>query len=347
MKIFECGNCFHPLYFENDSCEKCGHLTGYSSASATMLTFDPSKFPLISDRKGKAYKYCKNKDLGVCNWLIPEEEDHEFCVACELNRTIPDLSDAENFPKWQKLEVAKHRLVYQLLKIGLAIPPQETNPEIGLAFDFISRQGDDKIMTGHANGLITILLSEADSVHREQMRKQMSEPYRTLIGHFRHEVGHYFWDRLVANNEKRLAEFRNLFGDDSLDYGEALKNYYQTGAPANWQQSYISQYASSHAWEDWAETWAHYLHIMDMSETAYYYGISVKPNVREKRLRGTITFDPYEKRDFEKIYQSWAPISFAINSLNRSMGVPDAYPFVVSSAVVTKMKFIHTLIYNL
>ena len=202
-------------------------------------------------------------------------------------------------------------------------------------------------MTGHANGLITILLSEADSVHREQMRKQMSEPYRTLIGHFRHEVGHYFWDRLVANNEKRLTEFRNLFGDDRLDYGEALKNYYRTGAPANWQQTYISKYASSHAWEDWAETWAHYLHIMDMAETAYYYGISVNPNVNEKSIKGSFTFDPYEKRDFEKIYQSWAPISFAINSLNRSMGVPDAYPFVVSSAVVTKMKFIHKLIYNL
>lgn len=347
MKIFECGNCAHPLYFENEHCEKCGHLTGYSSTTSTMLTFDPSKFPLISDRKGKAFKYCENKNLGVCNWLIPAEEDHEFCPACELNRTIPDLSDAENFPKWQKLEVAKHRLVYQLLKLELAIPPQETNPEIGLSFDFISRQGDDQIMTGHANGLITILLSEADSVHREQMRKQMSEPYRTLIGHFRHEVGHYFWDRLVANNEKRLAEFRNLFGDDSVDYGEALKTYYQTGAPANWQESFISQYASSHAWEDWAETWAHYLHIMDMAETAFYYGISVNPDVKEKSLRGSFTFDPYEKRDFEKIYQNWAPISFAINSLNRSMGVPDAYPFVVSSAVVTKMKFIHTLIYNL
>ena len=347
MKIFECGNCFHPLYFENDHCEKCGHITGFYSVTSTMLTFDPSKSPLISDRKGKAYKYCKNKGLAVCNWLIPDEEDQEFCTACELNRTIPDLSDAENFPKWQKLEVAKHRLVYQLLKLDLAIPPQETNPEIGLSFDFISRQGDNQIMTGHANGLITILLSEADSVHREQMRKQMSEPYRTLIGHFRHEVGHYFWDRLVANNEKRLAEFRNLFGDDSLDYGEALKKYYQTGAPAEWQQSFISKYATSHPWEDWAETWAHYLHIMDMAETAFYYGISVKPNVREKSLKGSFSFDPYEKRDFDKIYQSWAPVAFAINSLNRSMGVPDAYPFVVSSAVVTKMKYIHALIYNL
>lgn len=344
MKIFECGNCSHALYFENGSCEKCGHLAGYHDASLNILTFDPTTSRLISDSNGKVFKYCQNKELGVCNWLIPGGDEHSFCRACELNRTIPDLSDSENFPKWQKLEVAKHRLVYQLAKLGLEILPQESNPETGLCFDFISRQGDDQLMTGHANGVITILLSEADSVHREQMRKQMSEPYRTLIGHFRHEVGHYYWNRLVATGENVLFEFRNHFGNDQKDYGQALNNYYQSGAPTDWQQNYISQYASSHAWEDWAETWAHYLHIMDMAETAYYYGISVKPKVREKSLRGAFKFDPYRERDFDKIYKSWAPISFAINSLNRSMGVPDAYPFVVSQPVISKMKFIHSLI---
>lgn len=346
MKIFECGNCAHPLYFENESCEKCGHLTGYSSATSSMLTFDPGKFPLISDRKGKAYKYCKNKELGVCNWLIPADLDNEFCTACELNRTIPDLSDSENFPKWQKLEVAKHRLVYQLLKLELAIPPQETNPEIGLSFDFISRQGDNQIMTGHSYGLITILLSEADSVHREKMRKQMSEPYRTLIGHFRHEVGHYFWDRLVATNQKVLNDFRNLFGNEQLDYGDALKTHYQNGAPVDWQNNFISEYATSHPWEDWAETWAHYLHIMDMAETAYYFGMSVNPILKDNSLQGSVPNDPYEFKNFNSIYKAWAPLSFAINSLNRSMGIPDAYPFVVSLPVVDKMKFIHRLIFN-
>ncbi|PZX54563.1 hypothetical protein LV84_02716 [Algoriphagus ratkowskyi] len=347
MKIFECGNCSHTLFFENLRCEKCGHLTGYSNTTATMLTFEPNTYSLISDRNGQEFNYCLNKEFGVCNWLLPAENESEFCPACELNRTIPDLSDDENFQKWQKLEVAKHRLVYQLLALGLAIPPQETNPEIGLCFDFISKQGNTKIMTGHAHGVITILLSEADSVHREQMRKQLSEPYRTLIGHFRHEVGHYFWDRLVATNQGVLSDFRVLFGDEQVEYGASLKTYYQNGAPANWQDAFISQYATSHPWEDWAETWAHYLHIMDMTETAYYFGISVQPILNGDNMAGSVDFDPYTISDFNTIYNSWAPISFAINSLNRSMGIPDAYPFVVSPAVVDKMKFIHRLIFNL
>ncbi|MEP1086757.1 putative zinc-binding peptidase [Algoriphagus sp.] len=344
MKLFECGNCSHTLFFENLSCEKCGHLTGYDHLSAEMLTFQPNTHPLVSDRKGIAYKYCQNREFGVCNWLIPAEDNREFCPACELNRTIPNLSDSENFSKWQKLEVAKHRLVYQLLALRLEILPQETNPEIGLCFDFIARQGDSKIMTGHANGVVTILLSEADSVHREQMRKQLSEPYRTLIGHFRHEVGHYFWDRLINRDQKVLGDFRAIFGNEQADYAASLKTYYQNGAPENWQDSCISQYATSHPWEDWAETWAHYLHIMDMTETAYYFGIAVRPKVKNMALGGSADFDPYTVQDFLTIYNAWAPISFSINSLNRSMGIPDAYPFVVSHAVVEKMKFIHHLV---
>src|SRR5690606_27529737 len=186
MKIFECSNCYHPLFFENIRCEKCGHHCGFSVTELQMLTFRSTKPPMISDRNRKRYKYCKNREFGVCNWLIPEEAEHEFCEACTLNRTIPNLSDHENFQKWQKLEVAKHRLVYQLARLNLPLSSKILD-ESGLCFDFISRQGDDKIMTGHANGVITILLSEADSVHRELLRTQMSEPYRTLIGHFRHE----------------------------------------------------------------------------------------------------------------------------------------------------------------
>ncbi|RAI95193.1 zinc-binding metallopeptidase family protein [Algoriphagus yeomjeoni] len=346
MKIFECGNCAHPLYFENDSCEKCGHLAGYHDESLKMLTFEPATSSLISDRNGKAYKYCQNKEYGVCNWLIPASEENHFCNACALNRTIPDLSDQSNFPKWQKLEIAKHRLVYQLQRLGLAILPKENHPEIGLSFDFISKQNDPQIMTGHAAGLITILLSEADSVFREKMRKQMAEPYRTLIGHFRHEVGHYFWDRLVATNQGFSNEFRNIFGDESADYGKSLKKHYQNGAPENWQNNFISEYATSHPWEDWAETWAHYLHIMDMTETGYYFGMSVEPIIKDKSLNGSVKFDPYEVKDFISIYKTWAPMSFAINSINRSMGIPDAYPFVVSAAVVEKMKFIHKLLFD-
>ncbi|GAA0880082.1 putative zinc-binding peptidase [Algoriphagus jejuensis] len=309
-----------------------------------MLTFASTEDPMISDREKEAYRYCKNHEFSVCNWLIPAAHDEEFCVACALNRTIPDLSDQENFKKWQKLEEAKHRLVYQLERLKLPFVNRTSDQESGLCFDFISQKEDSSIMTGHAGGVVTILLSEADSVHRELMRRQMSEPYRTLIGHFRHEVGHYFWDLLVAPNAKRLKYFRKVFGDERVDYGEALNLYYQNGASADWQQHHISEYATAHPWEDWAESWAHYLHIMDMAETAYYFDISTKPRLSSVNTRSAIRTDPYKVSRFDRIFRSWIPASFALNSLNRSMGVPDAYPFVVSQPVVEKMKTIHELV---
>lgn len=344
MKLFECGHCANPLFFENVRCEKCGHYCGFSAPDMQMLTFVSTEQSMISDRKKKSYKYCQNQQFGVCNWLIPADDPNSFCKACGLNRTIPDLSDSENFQKWQKLEVAKHRLVYQLERLNLPLFNQNSPVANGLCFDFISQQDDDTVMTGHADGVITILLSEADSVHREQMRTQLSEPYRTLIGHFRHEVGHYFWDQLFAADNQKLEDFRKLFGDERADYSEALNQYYQQGAPFNWQQNHISEYATSHPWEDWAETWAHYLHIMDMAETAHFFGMTVNPKLGSGSLRGAIEEDPYFVSRFEKIFETWMPVSFAINHLNRSMGISDVYPFVVSPVVVDKMKAIHQLI---
>lgn len=345
MKVFQCGHCNHSVYFENYSCENCGHLTGYRDSDRKMITFDPFASRLISDQEQLAYKYCKNKDFYVCNWLIDQHNPQEYCNACQLNRTIPDLSDVENFEKWQNLEVAKHRLVYQLQKIGLALFTKKDD-ENGLCFDFVAQQNDPSLMTGHADGVVTILLREADSVQREQIRKQLFEPYRTLIGHLRHEVGHYFWDRLVYRSPEALAEFRTIFGDEQTNYADALKEYYKVGAPNNWQDSFISKYATSHSWEDWAETWAHYLHIMDMVETAYFFGLNVKPIEYIKDMQAKVTFDPYTIFDFDKILATCVPLSFAVNSINRAMGVPDVYPFVISQPVVQKLKFIHRLLWS-
>jgi len=277
MKIFQCGNCNHSLYFENHTCGNCGHLSGFRDFDQKMLTFDPCNSYLISDRDHIEYKYCKNKNFDVCNWIIEKKNPNDYCNNCQLNRTIPDLSDSENFEKWKYLEVAKHRLIYQLQKIGLSFPNKMIDPK-GLCFDFVAQQNNPDLMTGHANGVVTILLREADSVQREQMRKQMLEPYRTLIGHLRHEVGHYFWDKLVYTNPQVLYEFRAIFGDEQHSYSDALQNHYKVGPPNNWQQSFISKYASSHPWEDWAETWAHYLHIIDMVETAYFFWAASKPD---------------------------------------------------------------------
>ena len=343
MKIFQCGNCSHPLFFENAYCEKCGRTVGYNNTKMIMNTFPFSNGKLLSDRDQEHFRFCKNQEHKVCNWLIEAESPHEYCVACSLNRTTPDISDKTNHEKWQKLEVAKHRLVYQLQKIGLTVESKLTSDE-GLCFDFLPRKNEGKAMTGHANGVITILLNEADSVLREQIRRDMSEPYRTLIGHFRHEVGHYYWDRLIATDAIVLERFRDAFGDEREDYGEALKTYYANGAPQNWRFNFISKYATSHPWEDWAESWAHYLHIMDTAETAYFYGLKVDPVRGFSGMDGTISFDPYEVESFSEIIETCIPVLFAVNSINRSMGIPDAYPFVVKNAVKNKMAFIHDLL---
>lgn len=344
MKIFQCGHCEHPLFFEDYTCENCGHLSGYRDSDRKMLTFDPSRPNLISDREKIEYKYCKNNEHNVCNWITEKDNPHEYCRACQLNRTVPNLSDGDNFEKWKNLERAKHRLVYQLQKIGLDLTSKMSNDN-GLCFNFIVKQQNSNIMTGHANGVITILLREADSVFREQIKKQLQEPYRTLIGHLRHEVGHYFWQQLVFGDSAVLEKFRAIFGNEQMNYSDSLQRYYKNGAPDDWQKSFISKYATSHPWEDWAETWAHYLHIMDMVETAHFFGLKVRPSKMSKEMRAKVTVDPYTIAEFGKVVGTCVPLSFAVNSINRAMGIPDVYPFVISPAVVEKMTFIHELLW--
>lgn len=343
MKTFQCGNCDFPLFFENTVCENCGHLCGYLEEGRLMLTFDPSSSNLIPDRKNKAFKYCKNKAYNVCNWVLEKHDTSDYCKACKLNRTIPNLSDEENFKKWKELEVAKHRLIYQLQKIGLVLK-SKTHHDDGLAFDFIEKEENSAIMTGHANGIITILLREADPVHREYMKKKLLEPYRTLIGHLRHETGHYFWEKIISKHKDNLKDFREIFGDERLNYTEALQTYYKEGPSPNWQTSFISKYATSHPWEDWAETWAHYLHIMDMVETAHFFGLNIKQRQNSKAQKNDKTFDPYTVNDFETIIQTGIPLSFAVNSFNRAMGMNDVYPFIINKGVIKKMNYIHNLL---
>lgn len=343
MKVFQCGHCNYPLFFENNKCENCGHLSGYRDYDRQMLTFDPWSVSLLSDGEQLEYKYCKNAQFGICNWLLPIYAAQDFCSACQLNRTIANLSVDQNFENWRHLEVAKHRLVYQLQRIGFYLQSKLSN-ETGLCFDFIAKNDDPDIMTGHANGVITILIREADSTFREQARKELREPYRTLIGHLRHEVGHYFWNLLVRNDFNTLQQFRAIFGNEESNYNKALQRYYQQGAPAHWRQSFISEYATSHPWEDWAETWAHYLHIMDMVETAHFFGLEVNDKTIPENRKIVPTCDPYTVNDFDAIVRVCIPISYAVNSINRAMGISDVYPFVITPPVIHKMKFIHELL---
>jgi hypothetical protein len=199
-------------------------------------------------------------------------------------------------------------------------------------------------MTGHNQGLITINIAEADPAERERMRGKMDESYRTILGHFRHESGHYYWDRLIRDSAW-LQPFRDRFGDDRADYGKSLKTHYQNGPPADWKQRYVSAYASTHPWEDWAESWAHYLHIVDTLETAYQYGLVISPRAGNDGSRSAQhDFNAYKEEDFDVLIDHWLPLTFALNSLNRSMGHEHAYPFVLAPAAIEKLRFVHQVV---
>jgi hypothetical protein len=359
MRIFACQACGQLLYFENFRCERCGHMLGYLPDRGTISAIEElsgNEWRALAVKTGAfgrgrnagTYRFCKNQEFGVCNWMVPAKSSEAFCAACRHNHTIPDLSIAENADLWRKLENAKHRLFYTLLNLKLPLANRVDDPEHGLAFDFLAEQSQShgqRVMTGHDNGLITLALREADDAERERVRTEMGEPYRTLLGHFRHESGHYFWDTLVRDQNK-FDSFRELFGDERADYSAALQKHYDNGAPSDWQQNFVSAYASMHPWEDFAETWAHYLHIVDTLETARAFGVKVQARPdRRTELTAAIDFDPHNADSVERLINAWLPLSFALNSLNRSMGHSDLYPFVLAPAVIGKLGYIQKLVH--
>ncbi|WP_051219541.1 zinc-binding metallopeptidase family protein [Oceanobacter kriegii] len=362
MKLFRCPCCDHTVFFENQDCESCG----------AALAYDPQQNVMLAAAEVSC---CANRQFGVCNWALgsennadnspefstentseecsensPENGNSDLCQSCQLNRYIPDTSQPELLESWGKLEVAKRRLIYSLNRLELPVISKVDDASSGLSFDFISPDQplppDAVATTGHASGRITINLDEADPVEREKAKESMEERYRTLLGHMRHEVGHYFWEVLVLPSETELDAFRQRFGDEQADYGASLETHYNQGAPADWKDRFVSAYASSHPWEDWAESWAHYLHLCDTLETAFHYGLSIQPVDANDSLHGSAAFDPYRCADFEEVVEGCLPVIYAANSLNRSMGQNDLYPFVLVPAVIEKMAFIHRLLWK-
>jgi len=272
MKIFHCGHCEQLVFFENTSCVNCGRLLAYLPDRTDMGTFETDEDNTLQSispgTKKRAYRLCQNyTENNVCNWAVDVDDPNPYCRSCRLTRVFPDLSQPGAREAWARLETAKRRLLYSLILLELPLANKTEDPDNGLAFEFLADPPPDTpdavpILTGHDNGLIVINIAEADDAEREKRRHLMHEGYRTILGHFRHEIGHYYWDRLIQGTDD-LVEFRRIFGDEREDYGEALQRHYKEGAPANWTDSFVSTYASSHPWEDWAETWAHYLHILD------------------------------------------------------------------------------------
>jgi hypothetical protein len=349
-RTFTC-RCGNYVFFRNTTCLKCESPLGYLPAEAKLLPLDPGPEPGTWRAEGIAalQKCCGNRETPAgCNWLVPSDDPHTLCIACRLNRTIPNLEDPDNARYWSLIEVAKRRLVSELLALGLPVKSKvDEDQERGLMFDLLRSPAEaPRVMTGHAQGLITLNVEEADDSSRERIRLEMHEPYRTLLGHFRHEVGHYYWDRLVLDTPW-LDRFRELFGDERADYAAALRANYENGPPSDWRDRFISAYASTHPWEDWAETWAHYLHMIDSLGTALGFGLeagdletTIEPFARDALYAPE---DPGATR-FLSLVNSWIELTMVLNELARSMGQHDFYPFVMSRPVVAKLQFVHLVV---
>ncbi|MBN9266221.1 MAG: putative zinc-binding metallopeptidase [Hyphomicrobium sp.] len=342
MKNYACSKCGNKVYFENVQCVKCSAELGFDPDRLAVIALEPLAEPAGSYRaigqEASALRYCANAAHAACNWLTPADAGDGFCRACDLNRTIPDLSVNGNLTAWQELERAKKRLVYDLLRFGLPLDTTATGGE-RLAFDFLV-----DATTGHLDGVITINVLEADAVERERQRQQFGEPYRSLLGHLRHESGHFYWNVLIAATGRQDA-FRTLFGDEREDYGAALARHHAEGPPLDWSERHVSAYASAHPWEDWAETWAHYLHIVSSIDTAQAEGM-------EPRASGLIfgaawpfrAYDVYREETFGALMERWIPLTIALNNMSRGMGHNDFYPFVIPAAAYDKLAFVHRAI---
>lgn len=350
MKTFNCDACGALVFFQNIQCVQCGHALGFLPDIMDMAALeakpDQRWQSLAPASAGGLYRACANgRDHAVCNWYVPDSETADFCAACHLNLVVPDLSKSENQANWHKVEIAKRRLIYTLRQLSLPTEGNLAAGVPGLRFRFLAESPDSgTILTGHEDGVITLNLAEADDVERERRRTELHEPQRTLIGHFRHECGHYYWDVLIRNSPL-IEEYRRLFGDERTDYASALKTYYANGPMPDWTARCVTAYASSHPWEDWAETWAHYLHIVDSLETAAGVGLSLHPSHPAAK---TGSAEPGQAVGagvaFETMMEHWLPLTHALNSLNRGQGLPDLYPFVLAEPAVEKLRFIHEVV---
>lgn len=355
MKTFSC-QCGNTLHFGNTKCVQCGLFLGFVPDLQKLSAFTQTAGrEMLASNNGKYYKPCKNySEHNVCNWMVELHDQNELCISCRLTEATPNIEENDNHRLWFLLEQAKRRFLYSAIKLQLPVLGKTEDPETGLGFAFLQDVVEDEfgaeltvkeyVTTGHSKGLITINVNEANPATRVDLREKMNENYRTLLGHFRHESGHYYWDRLVRDSN-RLEEFRQLFGDERMDYQKALKNYYDNGPAANWQNVWISAYATMHPWEDWAETWAHYLHMVDTLETANNYKVSISnseivssyiteknPNILDSEI------------SFSKLFSDWCALTGVINALNRSMGMDDAYPFIISITALNKLRFVHQII---
>jgi len=350
MRVFACDNCDELIYFDNSKCLSCDAPLGYVHGQRNVIALSEARDGSLRSLTDPTmtWQRCGTATVTNCNWLVPAG-GHVHCESCELTRTRPADAVTEGMTEFVLSEMAKRRLIFQLAELNLPVTPRDEAAGSGLAFDLLSSNAI-KVVTGHDDGIITLDLSEADDAHREHLRLQFSEPYRTLLGHFRHEIGHYYWPILVTDPDD-LAACRELFGDERVDYGEAVARHYDTSEEddESWKEGHISRYATMHPYEDWAETFAHYLHILDTLQTAESFGLGATPVVGSARITRRVGAHPTRpdgSTTFQEVIGHWLELSYALNQINRSMGQRDLYPFVLAPAVIDKMAFVDTFVHK-
>jgi len=354
MKTFRCQHCGNPLFFENVQCLQCESALAFLPDRLNIVAIEPVLDgdeglwrPRTRGHKASAarYRLCHNHTTqNACNFAVPADDPNPLCVSCRLTRLLPDLSQPENPARWYRVEVAKRRLFYTLAKLGLVASTPANGEADGPVFEFLADLPGQPVMTGHAQGVITLNVAEADDAERVRRRVEMHEPYRTLLGHVRHESGHYYWDRLIDEGG-RVERFREVFGDERQEYQQALQDHYARGGTVpDWQDSYVSEYATAHPWEDWAETWAHYLHMVDLLETAAWYNTRVTVPGQEQEMEEVVNPLETGRPDFDTLVEQWVPLTLLVNSLNRSLGQEDAYPFALSPGALEKLRYVHDVI---
>jgi hypothetical protein len=346
MRSFTC-TCGNQLFFDNSICMRCKHEVGWCpccKAIVDVITANDGAFACACCHTAlvKCENYARHN---VCNRFVVSQKSEGsqgetsqgiFCDCCRFNRIVPDLKVAGNHEKWYRLEAAKRRTLYGMNHVGFPYGTQADGIVPALIFDF---KGDiipdrryrlmgpfQKIYTGHENGVITINIQEADDVEREKLRVNLHEAQRSLLGHFRHEFGHYIWEVLIK--AKREADCIALFGDhNNPAYDIALQAYYKDGPKPDWLMNYVSAYASSHPWEDFAETFAVYLDMQSALDTA---------------ANGSLS-DPVDPADLDAMVEAYKNLGIALNEMNRTIGLLDFLPEVFADPIHEKLRFIHSL----
>ncbi len=346
MRIHHCSACGNQVYFENTACGSCGAQLGFMPDRCEIGSFLQTDanpcWELLGRTDPATWRPCANRlSYAVCNWMLRADDKDSLCTSCRLTSTVPSLDDAGNGRRWALIEAAKRRLVYTLLDLGVPFHAKRAADDVqGLEFRWLASTDQQPALTGHQDGVVTLNIVEADDDRRESTRVQFGEPSRTVLGHLRHEVSHHLHQRWVEGSAQEPA-FRQLFGDERADYAAALQTHYANGPAADWSDRFISAYASAHPWEDWAETCAHYLLMVDAVETAAAWGLRLHEGLGAEPVGERSTADV---RVDDLVFRHWLPVARFLNAMSRSLGLRDSYPFLIADPVLEKLRFVQQVL---